>query len=159
MNTDTQVDLPHSVDVNRLNETAAADGSLPSDDRRHTPRCYLPLELTYERIEGQGSGWPVSLHTVCRDVSEGGLGIPINERLQPGTRLRLTIQVPEESRPVMATGEVVWCKERTSAISRTGAYYEAGVRFTQLIGESKERFTRFMCEMLVSTLTPFLEES
>ena len=128
------------------------------DDCRQRVRCYLPLTITYEILDGQGSRGPKSLHTVCKDFSEGGLGIPVSEFLQPGSRLKLTIQLPEERRPVAATGEVVWCKERTSAISHTGTYYEAGIRLTEVTGESKERFTRFISEMLLNTFAPILQE-
>ena len=158
MNAHTLASPPGNATMRSQHETDMADAGTLLDDHRQTVRCYLPLTITYEILEGQGSRGPKSLHTVCKDFSEGGLSIPVGEYLKPGSRLRLTIELPDDRRPVIVSGEVLWCKERTSAIGRTGTYYEAGMRLNDITGESKERFTRFICEMLLSTFDPFLQE-
>jgi len=99
-----------------------SNAGIPNEKRLYQ-RKSLPLAVTYSVIESpehQGT-------TLSRNVSKGGVCIPLPASLTEGSKLRLDIQLPRIRRPLSIWGEVVW-----QSILHPTARYETGVRFVQL---------------------------
>jgi len=63
----------------------------------------------------------------AKDISGGGIRIPVNERLPQGAKLSLELNIPQETAPIQAQAQVVW-----SARLRGRRAYEAGCQFTKI---------------------------
>lgn len=61
------------------------------------------------------------------DLSSGGACVLTKERLKPGTRVRLRIQMEKYNDAVEADGEVRWCHQRPERPD-----YQAGVMFVDI---------------------------
>ncbi len=69
--------------------------------------------------------------TLAKDVSAGGLGVVVQERIPVGSQIQVEIHVPPLSRTLSAEGQVV----RTGA---QGDSFELGVRFVQMNPEDRQ---------------------
>lgn len=77
--------------LQRRQEGAEAfDGS----ERRTAPRWPFPGTVELRPDGGDGT---VQWFGVCRDVSEGGLGMTCDQAFEPGTRLEIAFHLPEAS--------------------------------------------------------------
>ena len=94
-------------------------------EKRLYQRKRLPLAVSFsvlDRPDYQGI-------VLSRDIGKGGLCIPLASSLQPGSRLRLSIQLPRVRRPLSVWGEVVW---QSSGLTNPSNRFETGIRFIQL---------------------------
>ncbi|HXN06817.1 MAG TPA: PilZ domain-containing protein [Nitrospiria bacterium] len=74
----------------------------------------------------------------AKDISEGGLSLTTENRLNVGDRFPIEMMLPDNKTPVNCTGEVVWKKE----IMREGIISQGvGVRFIDL-EENKKKAIR-----------------
>ncbi len=106
------------------------------EERRKYIRVQAPITVTYKL-----SGKKIVTHkTVTKDFSEGGIRIPVYEKLKAGTPLKLHIEIPSDTIPVFAQGEVVWIKALSTKEGRE--IYDAGVKFTQMQASDKERMAQ-----------------
>lgn len=60
-----------------------------------------------------------------RDVSREGIGLATPQQLVAGDRVELTVEVPGDHIPILASGEVAWVAAETAA-------FGAGVRFSRV---------------------------
>lgn len=68
------------------------------------------------------------------DVSEGGLGVQVMNRVEPGTDIEIAFKVPELASPIEGTGVVTWCDGDG----------RLGVRFKQLNNNSTDQLKQWM---------------
>jgi len=62
------------------------------------------------------------------DLSEGGARVLLDRRIQPGTKVKLTLEVRKFGDAIRASGLVRWCFESGT---RRGDFH-AGIEFTDL---------------------------
>lgn len=96
----------------------------PSEKRIYQ-RKRLPLTVSYavlDKPDCQGTA-------LSKDISKGGVCIPLPASLQRGSRVRLSIQLPRDRRPLSVWGEVVW---QSSLLSNAASRFETGIRFIRL---------------------------
>jgi c-di-GMP-binding flagellar brake protein YcgR len=69
-----------------------------------------------------------------RNISGGGVGLCLTEKLQPGTLLELEIAVPDDpKKPVFGTGEVVWTNSSGIISSEKDTdLHETGIKFLDI---------------------------
>lgn len=94
-------------------------------EKRLFQRKRLPWVVSFsvlDRPDYQGN-------VLSRNISKGGLCIPLAASLQLGSRLRLSIQLPRVKRPLSVWGEVVW---QSSLLTHPSNRFETGIRFIQL---------------------------
>ena len=94
-------------------------------EKRLYQRRRLPLAVSYsllERPEYRGT-------TLSKDISKGGVCIPLPTSLARGSRLSLSIQLPRGGTPFSVRGEVVW---QTALLATTKSRYDTGIQFVQL---------------------------
>ena len=94
-------------------------------ERRLYRRKQLPLAVSFSVLEQPDYQGTV----LSKDISKGGVRIPLSVSLEPGSRLRLSIQLPRVKRPLSVWGEVVW---QTSLLTHPPSWLETGIRFIQL---------------------------
>jgi c-di-GMP-binding flagellar brake protein YcgR len=105
------------------------------EERRQYFRKNKSLAVAYQIQKGF-----LKIGSRSQDVSEAGMRLSVSQRLPPGVALDLEIR-PEDSLPILATGEVVWLKERDSFRFP----FEAGIRFTEIAPAGRNRI---ICELL-----------
>ena len=76
------------------------------EERRQHIRISDSLKVVYQVLKSFRS---VTSNT--RDISEGGIRLPILQRLQPGMVIELELHLPDLRKPIRAIGEIVWLKE------------------------------------------------
>ena len=82
------------------------------------------------------------------DVSKGGIRLPTLQRLAPGTILELEVRLSESGSSIVATGEVVWLREK-----RSGKFvYEIGIKFIKIAPIDCEILNNF-CRSFEENLT------
>ncbi|MCM8761502.1 MAG: PilZ domain-containing protein [Candidatus Omnitrophica bacterium] len=74
-----------------------------------------------------------------KNISKEGALIILDRKLDQGTELNLSMEVPGDNVPVFAACEVAW--QRRPA---TGTAFETGVRFTKINGADKGRLLEYI---------------
>lgn len=95
------------------------------EERRKFVRLDTKVNVKYRVLEeGQAQ------ESFSKDLSGGGIRQHLNEKLAVATPLALEIRIPDEPRPVLAEGRVVWCKE----VGGEGVTncFDAGIAFTKI---------------------------
>ena len=79
------------------------------------------------------------------DLSGGGLCLFVRDPLTPGARLEVEVTLPGRPRPILFTGEVVWC-EQYDVVGRTvrSRSIEAGLKFVSIAPEDQQAITRYV---------------
>jgi c-di-GMP-binding flagellar brake protein YcgR len=103
------------------------------DERRQYARLDTRAEVVYSIVPGTHK----AKRTVTKNVSGGGICLLVDEELQPGTYLKITMKLPGSDQQVTFTGEVMW-SESYEVIGRTQRRraVEAGVRFVEITPEA-----------------------
>lgn len=101
-------------------------------EQRQFVRLDTRLGVTY-----QVAGSPVS--SVTKDISAGGICVFLNDVLQPGTSLRIEIQLPERPQPIAFIGEVAWCDSyEIVGRGQRERSIEAGIKFSQIDPQDRQ---------------------
>ncbi|MBI4341449.1 MAG: PilZ domain-containing protein [Candidatus Omnitrophica bacterium] len=108
------------------------------EERRQFVRLDTRLEVTFSVLP---SGAPQQAMT--RDISGGGICLFADRELAAGTRLQVTMKLPDREPPVHFTAEVVWSEayETIGRAQRTRAI-EVGVRFVEIAPQDQEAVMR-----------------
>lgn len=107
------------------------------EEKRKYVRIEWPVVVQYKTIEEPYTQDQI----VGKDISEGGVSFIVYERLTKGTRLEMQIQVPFDSMPVFAKGEVVWIKK---IVREPGAAFEVGISFSEVDPKDKKRLKMYL---------------
>ncbi len=105
-----------------------------SERRRH-PRHRATVPLTYTVLHLGNE----TTHTEIRDVSFGGLGIVLYEKLPPSTELELRLQCGPPKGTVVLRGMVRWVKEMPQQREDQKRIFWAGVQITHSGGVDLEQ--------------------
>ena len=73
-----------------------------------------------------------------KDISAGGLCLPVIEQLKPGQFLDLEIRIDEFVRPIKALGEVVWQKNS----DEKNFPFEIGIKFIDIGVEDHKKLVQ-----------------
>jgi hypothetical protein len=120
--------IPHGVEFADLPPDqfrALRDLLLRKGDARQTG-IRLPLEVAVTCRPHEGDGR--SLEGATGDISQGGMLLLLQERLEPATALTLTLRTP--SGPLTAEGTVIWADPRQAQAGKGSVRH--GIRFTAL---------------------------
>ena len=116
-----------------------------ADERRHSPRLKLRLNLSYTICGTTKKGVALGI-----DISGTGVRFVSEHDLAPGSQLDLVITLPDRAQPVQCRGAVVWSR---ADASREGARQEGtrevGVHFTAIQKEDQAvlaQYARFYAE-------------
>lgn len=109
-------------------------------DKRKTERLFLPIKVFYS--EPGESKWrgPIPIE----DIGGGGLKLKDKKRIKRNTELNLKINLPDESKPILLKGEVVWCKRGTPKNA-----YSMGVKFHKMNCEDRKKYVSYICKKIL----------
>ncbi len=107
------------------------------EENRKFVRIEWPVIIKYKTIEEPR----IQDHIVSKDVSEGGARFVVYERLMKGTKLDIQLEVPFDSMPLLATGEVTWIKKIGEEDSKT---FEIGVIFKGVSQNDQKRLKMYI---------------
>ncbi|MBN1587156.1 MAG: PilZ domain-containing protein [Candidatus Omnitrophica bacterium] len=102
-------------------------------------RSYLRLptgvRVTYRRLDD------VRMESsVTKDISGGGIRIPVVDDLEVGCPLEVQLELPQEPAPTYALGKVVWVRQAENS-ARESAELEAGIALNAFDRGVVDRFT------------------
>lgn len=103
------------------------------EERRKYVRISDSLMVSYQKMLD-------SFKASCRsvDISENGIRLSISQRIEPGSVLKLWVNLEGIMSPIEALGEVVWLKERIDAKS----VFDIGIKFLEIDDEDRSK----LCE-------------
>jgi len=107
------------------------------EENRKFVRIEWPVVIKYKTIEEPRTQDQI----VGRDISEGGALFIVYERLMRGTKLDMQLEVPFDSMPIFAKGEVAWIKKIGEENSKT---FEVGVVFKGLSQSDQKRLKMYI---------------
>lgn len=97
-------------------------------DRRLLHRVSDSVNIRYG-VKGRDKQ---KIESIARNISGGGAGICLTERLAEGTILELEITTPDNpQKAIKGEGEVLWTKT-FGIIKENIPLYETGIRFTEV---------------------------
>jgi len=109
-------------------------------------RKYVRLETCLKVVCSRAAVSDAPAVTVyCRNISAGGMLLPLKEKLISGTKLKLEIYLPGEGRPLKIIAEVVWQQE--SLVSDTADRY-TGLKFIDITSHDMRRLTDYIIDCL-----------
>lgn len=111
-------------------------------NRRKYLRLAVPLKVLYRKQEETKQDR--SANSI--DLSAEGVRLNLPDRLHPGDRLELRLELPKASNPVHVVGEVVWANE-----AKEGGF-DTGIRFYQFEEDNKNTFLKYFCDLLYQRL-------
>lgn len=104
-------------------------------ERRHYIRISKALSVSYRILKDF-----LTSSTHSRDISEGGICLPIHHRFEPGTVLALKIAILEFGISIKAIGEVVWFKE----INDTKYPFCVGIKFIEISDSDHNKLRNYL---------------
>ena len=107
------------------------------EESRKFVRIEWPVIIKYKTIEEPRAQDQI----VSKDISEGGARFIVYERLMKGTKLNVQLEVPFDSMPLFATGEVAWIKKIGEENSKT---FEVGVIFKGISQIDQKRLKMYI---------------
>jgi c-di-GMP-binding flagellar brake protein YcgR len=110
------------------------------EERRKSVRVSSRLEVVYSY--DKKSKYIKRAYT--ENISNGGLKMLAEEKLETNAPLVLEIHTPGSDRPILARGEVVWVDETPRSGERGRRVYGAGIKFTDLKQLDKDRFAHLI---------------
>ena len=114
-----------------------------SRDRRKTPRISIEIDVLYDVLSGSAAG---KQNSRSRDISLGGIGLTLNEKLFPGTVLSLQLNIAQGHRPIFTQGEIVWTKEifKKNTAEKGQRLFNTGIKFTKIGPEDEVALNNFI---------------
>ena len=97
------------------------------EERRRFPRRVLSMDV-HLGVESE-----TRLSVKSLNISEGGLGISLQEPLAIDKSYDFTIFFEDSRKPIRARGKIVWQKQEVDSS------YSAGVEFTEIGDEERDR--------------------
>jgi len=116
-----------------------------SVNKRRFLRVKFPYTVHIHIKEGK------DISTYTDNISRGGVGLTLKERLNPKDILTLRIYIADV--PVECKGEVVWVKERNSPMLDGVRFFDTGIEFKDMDDNSTARIGSCIKELKQQTNT------
>jgi len=116
-----------------------------SVNKRRFLRVKFPYTVHIHIKEGK------DISTYTDNISRGGVGLTLKERLNPKDILTLRIYIADV--PVECKGEVVWVKERNSPMLDGVRFFDTGIEFKDMDDNSTARIGSCIKELTQQTNT------
>ena len=105
-------------------------------DRRQHPRLNKHIFVTHRILEQA-----LRAGSRIKNISEGGIRMPIIRKLEPGTTVHLEIRLADFQKPITVTGEVIWIKTRNDVEFP----FDAGMKFTHVSSSDRKKIRDALC--------------
>jgi len=108
------------------------------DERRKYIRIDNSLSVSYRVLKGY-----LTSSSRSRNISEGGICLPINHKFDPGVVLALKIQILEWDISIRAVGELVWVKK----LKDETFTFLTGIKFIQIDPEEYAKLRKYITKL------------
>jgi len=98
------------------------------EEHRHFKRFDTYVRVHYKQHDDHKGDRIEEKIGLSGDLSRGGLKVYSDEKMAIGSLLDLTIEIPDDPKPISATGEIVWCHKAHDKTAR----YSFGAHFIGL---------------------------
>ena len=113
-------------------------------NREGEKRQYARLDTTVKIIYGVMAKVHKPFSSLSKNVSSGGICIPLERRLKVGEVLELEVDVPGKQVPIFALGRIAWVKKNMPQGKDARYYpYQGGVEFIAIEQEERESILKF----------------
>ncbi len=109
-------------------------------ERRRYIRLDASLVVRYKILHGKLS----EDQTLSKNISSGGICVPLKERIPTGVHLDMEINLPTEKQPIKLIGEVVWQKE----IPNERGGLDTGIRYVKINILDRQKITNYILTRL-----------
>ena len=110
-----------------------------AEERRRYIRLSKPINISL-MLPGKDK----ILRTVSKNISAVGVGFETKEKLEPGSALKLEIELPKAPNPVHILGKVIWSKR---VGLEDGSPHSTGIEFTKIEEDNKNTFLKYLCDI------------
>jgi hypothetical protein len=107
------------------------------EENRKFVRIEWPVVIKYKTIEEPSAQDQI----LGKDISESGARFIVYERLTKGTKLDFQLEVPFDSMPISAKGEIAWIKKIGGEDSKT---FEVGAAFKGVSQNDQKRLRMYI---------------
>jgi c-di-GMP-binding flagellar brake protein YcgR len=126
-------------------------------ERRKSTRIDTEVDVRYDVLADKG---PKAQLSKSRNLSLGGINLALEEKLFPGTVLKMQLNVPQSPDPIFVQGEIVWVKQISEKFTNEGKerFFATGIKFTQISPEDEKVLRRFISQRLKDkpqSVTPY----
>lgn len=105
-------------------------------ERRMSERIESLINVRYK-----GRAHEIKGYSLTKDVSESGMGLPVNSKIPPGTTLDMDIILEQAARETLAVvAKVVWSRRNSE---HWKPRYSAGLRFSEISENDKDSLIRY----------------
>lgn len=118
------------------------------EERRKSPRITTVLQVRY-RQEGNFKGGSCT----SLDISLGGMGLTLPEKISPGDSVELEIKLSQTPFPLFVMGKVVWSFKAPVGEEEKNCY-RTGVMFVDMPENVKKRLYDYIQEMISGQANP-----
>lgn len=108
-------------------------------ERRRFERIECLLNVKYNSKKDQINGY-----SFTKDVSEGGIGLPVSGKIPTETRLDITVMLNKVGQTDILVGaKVVWSRKN---VEHWKSRYSAGLKFLDIEPADKEKLLKYVKE-------------
>ena len=118
-------------------------------ERRRFVRLHDSLKISY-KIIGQTD---IVSEQFTDNISGVGISFPLRHRMDPGSIVELTIQIPGHPKLISAVGEVIWLNHRQEAVFP----FVVGIRFSKVSEDEQEELKGYVQSCLTAKGSPDIE--
>lgn len=97
------------------------------EERRRYFRLKNGVRVVYKKAARSGER-----ELKVADVSGGGIRLPLDEKVEPGTFLELNLILPDDKSTFFAFAKVVWQKANSYVGEDGNKYFDTGVEFLKM---------------------------
>jgi c-di-GMP-binding flagellar brake protein YcgR len=115
------------------------ENKIKPQERRRAHRVYASF-IEYCRVENEDSK---KIQAFVENVSASGICILVNEEIEPGCFLSITIYLLDESAPIETKAKVAWIRPSTFLNLKDSKHYDAGIVFVEMAKENKDRLSSY----------------
>lgn len=118
--------LPAHTDLRNVKKKTS------KEEKRIHPRYDTSLRIKYyKHPSDEGTSW-------VKDISRGGIRLFLNNPFEIGTLLEIEINLPYDTRPVLAQSNVIWTEENDAGLSFSDVDQEDINRIFRYIGHKQQ---------------------
>ena len=114
-----------------------------SQEKRKYARLDIRSKINFSIKETPNKETPQKrFRGIGKNIGAEGLLFSCDKQLNKGTLLALEILLPKKTDPIYISGEVRWCKEKTSSDNNT---YDIGVKFSSINKNHVLMLIKYVC--------------
>lgn len=110
------------------------------DERRRYVRLDTRLQISYTVLQKEKE----TRVSETMDISGGGIRVLLLDPVPLNAPLQLTIALPDNSKPIVCFGKVVWVEEFSVLSDKKENRFETGVAFTDIDSKDRDRIIQYV---------------